>query len=101
MRDTTEPTAPESVLRRWGARDAVTKSGLFHSIYGTEGFQGFCLPLSYRSDIRALIGEEAELLCWIFCMVDRDFFPFFICRFYSCIMLCIHRSCLHVLLGER
>jgi len=25
---------------------------LFHSIYGTEGFQGFCLPYERRDDVR-------------------------------------------------
>ena len=61
----------QSVLRTWGAREDVCRAGLFHSIYGTEGFQGFKLPLSHRPGIRSLIGERAERLVWIFCMVDR------------------------------
>lgn len=35
-------------------------------------FQGFALPLSHRSTIQELIGEKAEKLCFIFCMVDRS-----------------------------
>ena len=35
-------------------------------------FQGFALPLSYRPTIQSLIGEKAEKLCFIFCMVDRS-----------------------------
>lgn len=61
----------QSILRTWGASLDVCNAGLFHSIYGTEGYQGFKLPLSERSRIRALIGSKAERLVWIFCMVDR------------------------------
>ena len=62
----------QAVLRYWGAPTYVTKAGLFHSIYGTEGFQGFALPLSERPTIQNLIGEKAEKLCFLFCMVDRS-----------------------------
>jgi len=62
----------QSVLRNWGSDEVLVNAGLFHSIYGTEGFQGYKLPLSKRADIRKLIGREAERLVWIFCMVDRS-----------------------------
>jgi hypothetical protein len=62
----------QAVLRYWGAPAYLTKAGLFHSIYGTEGFQGFSLPLSERETIKRLVGEEAERLCFWFCMVDRS-----------------------------
>lgn len=61
----------QSVLRAWGADEAIATAGLFHSIYGTEGFQGYKLPFSRRPDIRKLIGSKAERLAWIFCVVDR------------------------------
>ena len=61
----------QSVLRSWGASDHLTNAALFHSIYGTEGFQGYKLPLSHRGEIAELIGPRAERLAWIFCMVDR------------------------------
>lgn len=61
----------QSVLRAWGAPEHITDAALFHSIYGTEGFQGFSLPLAQRGDIAGLIGARAERLAWIFCMVDR------------------------------
>ena len=44
---------------------------MFHSIYGTEGFQGFCLPYERRDDVRGLIGDRAEYLVHTFCSVDR------------------------------
>lgn len=62
----------QAILRYWGAPRHLYNAGLFHSIYGTEGFQGFSLPLTDRDAIRKLIGDEAEKLCWIFCMVDRS-----------------------------
>lgn len=61
----------QAVLRFWGAEKHLCSAGLFHSIYGTEGFQGFSLPLSERNTIKDLIGVKAEKLCFIFCMVDR------------------------------
>jgi len=61
----------QAVLRYWQAPSHLTSAGLFHSIYGTEGFQGFALPLSQRNDIQQLIGKKAEQLCFWFCMVDR------------------------------
>lgn len=30
----------QAILRHWGADDAVSDAGLFHSIYGSEAFQG-------------------------------------------------------------
>jgi hypothetical protein len=62
----------QSVLRYWGSPKHLSDAGLLHSIYGTEGFQGFALPLSERSIIQQLIGEKAEYLCFCFCMVDRS-----------------------------
>lgn len=61
----------QKLLRNWGAPDYLCEAGLLHSIYGTEGFQGFKLPLVNRPVARELIGESAERLVWIFCMVDR------------------------------
>lgn len=61
----------QSVLRSWGAAEHLCNAALFHSIYGTEGFQGFSLPLSHRAELVDLIGPQAERLAWIFCMVDR------------------------------
>ncbi|CAB9526273.1 expressed unknown protein [Seminavis robusta] len=64
----------QAVLRHWGAPTYLCHAGLFHSIYGTEGFQGFALPLAQRDGVRALIGERAEKLAFVFCMLDRSTF---------------------------
>src|SRR5581483_9192131 len=50
------------------------RAGLFHSIYGTEAFQRFQLPLDRRAEIRELIGERAERLAYLNCAMDRASF---------------------------
>ncbi|ETW01962.1 hypothetical protein H310_06491 [Aphanomyces invadans] len=64
----------QSVLRTFGADEEVCTAGLFHSLYGTEGFQGFKMPILRRPEIRRLIGPRAEQLVWSFCVVDRKVF---------------------------
>ncbi len=50
------------------------RAALFHSIYGTEEFQRFQLPLERRDEVRALIGERAERLAYLNCAMDRASF---------------------------
>src|SRR4051812_20377299 len=49
----------------------VCRAGMFHSIYGTERFQGFTLPLERRDEVRGLIGDRAEHLAYLNCAMDR------------------------------
>jgi hypothetical protein len=58
-------------LEAQGCPEEVCRAGLFHSIYGTERFQGFTLPLERRPEVRALLGERAERLAYLNCAVDR------------------------------
>jgi hypothetical protein len=53
---------PQAVLRGWKQDVELADAGLFHSIYGTEGFAGFALPFTERPTIRALVGQRAERL---------------------------------------
>ncbi len=61
-------------LESWGCDRDVCRAGLFHSIYGTQLFQKFCLPLDRRDEIRQLIGERAERLAFVNCLMDRPSF---------------------------
>ena len=61
-------------LEAWGCDRDVCRAGLFHSIYGTELFQRFSLPLERREEVRALIGERAERIAFANCMMDRSTF---------------------------
>lgn len=58
-------------LESWGCERDVCRAGLFHSIYGTERFQKFCLPIERRAEVRELIGERAERLAYLNCAMDR------------------------------
>ncbi len=61
-------------LEAWGCPEDVCRAGMFHSIYGTELFQGFKLPTERRAEVRELIGERAERLAYLNCSMDRATF---------------------------
>jgi hypothetical protein len=61
-------------MRQQGCTEEVCRAGLFHSIYGTELFQGFKLPLDRRGELRELIGQRAEQLAYWNCAMDRTSF---------------------------
>ncbi len=57
-------------LQAWGCPEDVCRAGMFHSIYGTEIFRSFSLPLERRSEVRELIGERAERLAYLNSAID-------------------------------
>jgi hypothetical protein len=61
-------------LESQGSPEDVCRAGMFHSIYGTERFQGFTLPLERRDEVRALIGDRAEYLAYLNCAMNRASF---------------------------
>lgn len=61
-------------LEAWGCDEDICRAGMFHSIYGTEKFRQFSLPLSRRGEVRALIGERAERLAYWNSAMDRASF---------------------------
>ena len=61
-------------LEKWGCEPAVCRAGMFHSIYGTEPFQGFKLGLERRGEVRTLIGEYAERLAYLNSAMTRTTF---------------------------
>jgi len=60
------------LLVEWEARPALCDAGLFHSVYGTEYFELQAVPLTMRNEVQQLIGDEAESLAWLFCMIRRE-----------------------------
>jgi len=54
-----------------GCSTEVCRAGMFHSIYGTELFQGFTIPPERRPDVAGLIGARAERLAYLNCVMDR------------------------------
>jgi hypothetical protein len=61
-------------LECWQCSQDVCRAGLFHSIYGTELFRRFSLPLERRQEVRELIGERAEWIAYVNCLMDRSTF---------------------------
>ena len=57
-------------LKAWGCSEEVCRGGMFHSIYGTEVFRRFSLPLEKREEVRQLIGERAEWLAYLNSAID-------------------------------
>ena len=55
-------------MQSWGSDEDLCMAALFHSIYGTELFQDFTLPLERRGEVRELIGERAEYLAFLNCV---------------------------------
>ena len=62
------------VTRWWNLPTVYCDAALLHSIYGTEGFQGFSLPagLTERAAVIDLVGADAERVAFIFCGLDRE-----------------------------
>jgi hypothetical protein len=60
-----------NLMREYSQPEELCRGGLFHSIYGTEKFQGFKLGLDRREELAALIGTRAERLAYWNCLMDR------------------------------
>lgn len=61
-----------NLMKSAGYGEELCRAGLFHSIYGTEKFQGFKLELDQREELTALIGSRAERLAYWNCLMDRS-----------------------------
>ena len=59
------------LMQAAGCEEELCRAGLFHSIYGTEKFQGFKLGLEQRAELAELIGSRAERLAYWNCLMDR------------------------------
>jgi hypothetical protein len=66
--------AVHRLMMERGCELDACRAGLFHSVYGTEEFQRFQLPLERRVEVRELIGERAERLAYLNCAMDRASF---------------------------
>jgi len=62
------------LMQTEGCDEELCRAGMFHSIYGTQLFQGFKLSLEQRPELRALIGERAERLAYLNCTMKRESF---------------------------
>jgi hypothetical protein len=60
------------LMQSQGCDEELCRAGMFHSIYGTEKFQGFKIPMERRGELKQLIGERAERLAYWNCFMDRS-----------------------------
>lgn len=61
-----------TILAEWGAREALQLAGLCHAAYGTDGFPATLLPLAERARLKAVVGDEAEDIVYVYCSCERD-----------------------------
>ena len=59
-------------VRNWGGSQYLARSGMFHSIYGTQLFQGFTISIERRKELIGLIGKDAEWIAFLNCFVHRE-----------------------------
>lgn len=58
-------------LESWGARPALVVAGLFHGIYGTDGFPTSLTLPTERETVIEWIGTEAESIVYAYGSADR------------------------------
>ena len=74
-----------NILKSWNAPWATCLGGLFHSIYGTNYLKNQAVGLHERKNVQRIIGQQAELLVYLFCVTDRrEFYTNIGCS--SCIL---------------
>jgi hypothetical protein len=64
----------EKAMRGWSLAETMCLAGLFHSVYGTQGFGYYTLPLAHRGKVQELIGKRGELAVYYNCVMDRGSF---------------------------
>jgi hypothetical protein len=60
------------VLESWGARRELCDAGLFHSVYGTQFLGDELIGTDRRPELRALIGEDAEAVAYLWHGIKRE-----------------------------
>jgi hypothetical protein len=60
------------LLREWGNPLGLCLAGLCHTVYGTDGFRVSLLDISRRSELRQIIGSQAEEIVYFYASCDRS-----------------------------
>ena len=58
-----------ALLLSWGSPVDLCLAGLCHTVYGPDGFPVQFLDISRRSELRRLIGPQAEELVFFLCLM--------------------------------
>ncbi|KAI3515599.1 hypothetical protein L1887_14500 [Cichorium endivia] len=61
------------IIKLWKAPDSIALCALFHSVY-SNSYSNILLfdPETHRDTVRSLIGEAAERLAYLFCIIHRQ-----------------------------
>jgi aspartate beta-hydroxylase len=60
-----------SIVRRWGQPARLRRAALIHSVYGTDAYKRELFPLSARTEVAAVAGDQAERLAYLFSVTPR------------------------------
>lgn len=66
-------TSTHRILCEWGRKPDLCLAGLCHAVYGTDGFNPSLLQLDKRHELKALIGDHAEAIVYLYASCDRGF----------------------------
>ena len=66
-------TGTQRLLSQWGAATVLQDAGLYHAVYGTDGFDQPLLPISERARVAKIIGFEAEAIVYLYGACDRSY----------------------------
>ena len=59
-------------LAEWDAPDELVTAGLCHAVYGTDGFRVALAGLEERDAVRAMLGDRAEAIVYVYAASDRS-----------------------------
>lgn len=62
------------ILASWQCNESLVLAGLMHSVYGTKHFSTSIQASENRYEIKALIGDEAEEIVYLFSMLESSDF---------------------------
>jgi len=62
-----------ALLADWGAPRYLQDAGLFHAVYGTDGYPETLLSADARRQIADIIGGRAEQVVYAYGACDRDY----------------------------
>lgn len=62
-----------SLIESFGYDFTLQKAGLYHSIYGTSCIDSMKVSLQQRANVQNIIGNESELLAYLYCSLDRQY----------------------------
>lgn len=60
-----------NILKSWGLSDDVALAGLYHSVYGRTYLPFLLFQAEERSEVRRLIGMNAEQMVWSYSSLDQ------------------------------